>query len=257
MIAKIEKPEALKEIDEIIDVSHGIMIARGDLGVEISFDQLPMIQKSIIQKCINSAKPVIIATQMMESMIENFRPTRAEANDVANAVLDGADCLMLSGETSVGKFPVKVISSMRQIIKWTEVHGFHYIREHAPEEFSKSFLPDSICFHASKMAELSKAKAIVTFTHSGYTALRISSHRPNTEIFAFTNNKKVLKKLSIVWGVRPHFVETYENIDQAIAESIRMLKEKGIIKDGEVIIHVGSIPLNLRGQTNMVKISYV
>ena len=257
MIAKIEKPEALKEIDEIIDVSHGIMIARGDLGVEVSFDQLPMIQKSIIQKCINSAKPVIIATQMMESMIENFRPTRAEANDVANAVLDGADCLMLSGETSVGKFPVKVISSMRQIIKWTEVHGFHYIREHAPEEFSKSFLPDTICFHTSKMAELSKAKAIVTFTHSGYTALRISSHRPNTEIFAFTNNKKVLKKLSIVWGVRPHFVETYENIDQAIAESIRILKEKGIIKEGEVIIHSGSIPLNLRGQTNMVKISYV
>jgi len=170
MIAKIEKPEALKEIDEIIDVSHGIMIARGDLGVEVSFEQLPMIQKSIIQKCINSAKPVIIATQMMESMMENFRPTRAEANDVANAVLDGADCLMLSGETSVGKFPVKVISSMREIIKWTEDHGYHFIRDHAPEEFSKSFLPDSICYHTSKMAELGNAKAIITFTHSGYTA---------------------------------------------------------------------------------------
>lgn len=257
MIAKIEKPEALKEIDEIIDVSQGIMIARGDLGVEVSFEQLPMIQKSIIQKCINAARPVIIATQMMESMIENFRPTRAEANDVANAVLDGADCLMLSGETSVGKFPVKVIDSMRQIIQWTEIHGFHYIRDHAPEAFTKSFLPDSICYHASKMAELSKAKAIVTFTHSGYTAQRISSHRPNAVIFAFTNNRKILAKLSILWGVRPFYTETYQNIDQAIDESVRVLKNNGIIREGEVIIHAGSIPLNLRGQTNMVKISYI
>lgn len=257
MIAKIEKPEALTEIDNIIDVSHGIMIARGDLGVEVSFDRLPMIQKEIIQKCINHGRPVVIATQMMESMIENFRPTRAETNDVANAVLDGADCLMLSGETSVGKFPVEVIKNMKQIIAWTERHGFTYIREHSPTEFSRSFLPDTICNHASKMAEISKASAIISFTHSGYTTLRISSHRPSAEIHAFTNNKKILNSLSILWGVRPHYVHTYENINEAIKHSLNTLKEKGLIHDDEVIIHLGSIPLNMRGQTNMIKISYV
>jgi pyruvate kinase len=257
MIAKIEKPEALKEIDNIIDVSNGIMIARGDLGVEVSFDQLPMIQKNIIQKCINQAKPVIIATQMMESMIEHFRPTRAETNDVANAVLDGADCLMLSGETSIGKYPVEVIRSMRQIISWTEKNGFHYIREHAPTEATPSFLPDTISYHASQMAELSRARAIITFTHSGYTSLRISSHRPSAQIYAFTNNLKILQSLSVIWGVRPRYVKTYENINEAIANTIEILKTDGHLQDGDVVVHLGSIPLNMKGQTNMMKISYV
>ncbi len=204
VIAKIEKPEALDHIDEIIQASHGIMIARGDLGVEVSFSKLPMIQKNIIQKCINQGKPVVIATQMMESMISNFRPTRAETNDVANAVLDGADCLMLSGETSVGNFPVEVIKNMKQIITWTEEHGFTYIRENSPKSSSSNFLPDTICNHASQMAELSHASAIISFTHSGYTTARISSHRPSAHIFAFSNHKKILNSLSIVWGVRQY-----------------------------------------------------
>ena len=256
VIAKIEKPEALNEIDNIIDVSHGIMIARGDLGVEVPFDKVPMIQKDITKKCINLAKPVIIATQMMESMIDNFRPTRAEASDVANSVLDGADCLMLSGETSVGKFPVEVIKSMKQIIHSTESKGLHYIREHFPTQISMSFLPDTISYNASQMAEKGNAKAIISFTHSGYTTLRISSHRPTAKIYAFTNNKKILKSLSVLWGVRQFYVETYKDINDAINESIKILKKHKLIKDGDVVIHLGSIPLNLKGQTNIMKISY-
>ena len=257
VIAKIEKPEALNEIDNIIDVSHGIMIARGDLGVEVSFNEVPMIQKDIIKKCINLAKPVIIATQMMESMIDNFRPTRAEASDVANSVLDGADCLMLSGETSVGKYPVEVIKSMKQIIHSTESKGGHYIREHFPTQISVSFLPDTISYNASQMAEKGKARAIISFTHSGYTTSRISSHRPSAEIYAFTNNIKILKSLSILWGVKQFYVETYKDINEAITGSIKVLKKHKLIKDGDVVIHLGSIPLNHKGQTNMMKISYM
>ncbi|MCD6596066.1 MAG: pyruvate kinase [Bacteroidales bacterium] len=257
MIAKIEKPEALDHLDEIIKVSHGIMIARGDLGVEVSFSKLPMIQKNIIQKCINQGAPVIIATQMMESMISNFRPTRAETNDVANAVMDGADCLMLSGETSVGSFPVEVIKNMKQIITWTEEHGFTYIRENSPKPSSSNFLPDTICNHASQMAELSQASAIVSFTHSGYTTARIASHRPSAQIFAFSNNEKILNSLSILWGVRQFYLKTYQNINQAIEHATKILKENGMITNGDVVIHLGSIPLNMRGQTNMIKISYI
>ena len=257
IIAKIEKPEALNEIDAIIDVSHGIMIARGDLGVEVSFEQVPLIQKEIIRKCIHHGRVVIIATQMLESMISNFRPTRAEANDVAGAVLDGADCLMLSGETSMGKFPVEVIQTMKQIISYTEKNGFHYIREHLPEENTQHFLPDSICQSATKMAEDSNATAIVSFTHSGYTTLRISSHRPSADIFAFTNNKEILNSLSILWGVRPMLVHTFENINVAINHSIEILKKKQLVKDNDIVVHLGSIPLNMKGQTNMLKISFV
>ena len=257
VIAKIEKPEALEDIDNIIEVSHGIMIARGDLGVEVSFERVPLIQKEIIQKCINQGRAVIIATQMMESMIENFRPTRAETNDVASAVLDGADCLMLSGETSVGKFPVNVVQSMKQIIAFTEQHGFHFIREHLPAENTKTFLPDTICNHASKMAEDSNATAIISFTHSGYTTLRISSHRPSAEIYAFTNNKEILNSLSILWGVRPMYVHTYNNINIAIKHSIETLKKMQLVKENDIVVHLGSIPINLNSQTNMLKISYV
>lgn len=257
IIAKIEKPEALNVIDAIIDVSHGIMIARGDLGVEVSFEEVPLIQKEIIRKCIHHGRVVIIATQMLESMISNFRPTRAEANDVAGAVLDGADCLMLSGETSMGKFPVEVVQTMKQIISFTEENGFQYIREHLPEENTQYFLPDTICQNATKMAEGSNAAAIVSFTHSGYTTLKISSHRPSADIFAFTNNKEILNSLSIFWGVRPMLVHTYENINVAINHSIEILKKKQLVKDNDIVVHLGSIPLNMKGQTNMLKISYV
>lgn len=257
IIAKIEKPEALRDIDQIIDMSKGIMIARGDLGVEVPFDEVPVIQKDIIQRCINQAKPVIIATQMMESMIENFRPTRAEATDVANAVLDGADCLMLSGETSVGKYPVEVVQNMKRIIRWTEQHGFHYLREHPPADFSPTFLPESVCYHACKMAEQTKASSIITFTYSGATALYIASHRPDARVFAFTNNRKVLNKLALVYGVEAFYMKSVSKIEEAISHTITVLKKQNLIRDEEVVVHVGSTPVNQRGRTNMLKLSYI
>ncbi len=256
VIAKIEKPEALNEIDQIIDMTDGIMVARGDLGVEVPFDQVPLIQKDIVKKCILRAKPVIVATQMMESMITNFRPTRAEANDVANAVMDGADALMLSGETSAGKYPVEVVNSMQRIIDWTE-KGYNFYKHNPPREFSRTFLPDSICYNACKMAEQSKAHAIITFTHSGYTAFQIASHRPKAEIFAFTDNEKILKKLSLVWGVRSFYSKVFDNIDDYINHSINQLLEQKLINEEDVVIHVASTPILERGRTNMIKLSYV
>jgi len=257
IIAKIEKPEALLEIDQIIDMSDAIMVARGDLGVEVEFDRVPMIQKEIVEKCINASTPVIIATQMMESMITNFRPTRAEATDVANAVLDGADTLMLSGETSVGRFPDGVIRSMQSLIDWTEANGFKFFRDHPPLKGLPTYLPDSVCYNAVLMAEQTKAKAIVTFTHSGYTAFKISSYRPSANIFAITKNESLLPMLSLVWGVRAYIGEDHNNMTEYVEQSIVFLKNKNLIKEGDVIIHVGSMPLNKRGKTNMLKLSYI
>jgi len=257
VIAKIEKPEALLEIDHIIDLADGIMVARGDLGVEVPFDQVPVIQKLIIEKCIMHSKPVIVATQMMESMITNFRPTRAEANDVANAVLDGADALMLSGETSVGKYPVETIKSMQRIINYTENKGNPFSKQHIPVEGTPTFLADSICFNASQLAQEVGAKAIIAFTHSGYTALKISSHRPKSNIYAFTNNKNLLHKISMIWGIQSFYLTTYNDLDKAIHKSIEILRDKKLLTDGDCVIHVGSTPLDLHGRTNMMKVSKI
>jgi pyruvate kinase len=257
VVAKIEKPEALKEIDNIIDVSDAIMIARGDLGVEIPFDHVPLIQKQIVNKCINNSKPVIVATQMLESMIYNFRPTRAEVNDVANAVFDGADTLMLSGETSVGKYPVESIKAMQGVIDYAEGTEFVLKHEHVPDCKAISYLPDSICYNACKMADLTNAKAIITFTHSGATAFKISSHRPKADIFVFTSNEQLVRKLYLVWGVRAFYLKHEKHVNDAIDKTIEILKGKGYIKDDDVVVHVGSIPIKKRGQTNMMKISYV
>ena len=257
IIAKIEKPEALENLDAIIDASNGIMVARGDLGVEVPFDRVPMIQKAIVRRCIEQAKPVIIATQMLESMITNFRPTRAEANDVANAVLDGADAVMLSAETAIGNYPVEAVKATRQIIDWTETHGFRYNREMLPDINSRTFLPDSICLNACRMANQANAKAIVTFTFSGYTAMRISSHRPQAETFVFTRNKALVRKMALIWGAHAYHTEETGNIDRAIDESIANLKDRGYIESGDVVVHVGSTPFDEKGQTNMIKLSYV
>jgi pyruvate kinase len=260
VIAKIEKPEALLELDHIIEFSDGIMVARGDLGVEIPFDEVPLIQKTIVEKCNLYSKPVIIATQMMESMIENFRPTRAEANDVANAVLDGADGLMLSGETSVGKYPVETIQSMHKIIVYTETHSSRinpFEGMHFPIESSSTFLSDSICYNASELAKRVGAKAIILFTHSGYTAIKISSYRPNTNIYAFTNNEKLLFKLSLIWGVKAFHLSTYNHLSLAISKSNEILKKKNLLKEGDVVIYVGSTPLIEHGNTNMLKVGII
>lgn len=257
VIAKIEKPEALLAIDQIIEVADGIMVARGDLGVEVPFDEVPLHQKQIVEKCIRQSKPVIIATQMMESMIFNFRPTRAEANDVANAVLDGADTLMLSGETSIGKYPVETIKNMRQIITYTEDQGKPFDKQHEPTRGNSTFLADSICFNATKLANQVGARAIIVFTNSGYTAIRISSHRPKSKIYAFTNNKNILQKISLAWGIKPFYLDTYNQLDQAISESVKILKDKKLLTEGDCVVYVGTTPLKLQGSTNMMKVSYV
>jgi len=257
VIAKIEKPEALKEIDNIIDMTDAIMVARGDLGVEMPYHEVPVIQKHIVEKCVAVSKPVIIATQMMESMITSFRPTRAEATDVANAVVEGADCLMLSGETSVGKYPSETIESMDKIISNVEETAYQYFRSEAPSGMSPTFLTDSICYNACKLAEQSGAKAIITFSHSGYTAFKISGYRPKASIIVFTANKELIPRLALVWGIRAFYMESLTNIDEAIEKTLKITEEKGLINSGDIVIHTGSAPLHKRGQTNMLKISYV
>jgi pyruvate kinase len=257
VIAKIEKPEALLEIDQIIHAADGIMVARGDLGVEVPFDEVPLHQKQIVEKCIRQSKSVIIATQMMESMMFNFRPTRAEANDVANAVLDGADTLMLSAETSIGKFPVETINSMQKIIAYTENQGNPFDKQQEPTKGNSTFLADSICFSATKLAKQVGAKAIIVFTHSGYTAIRISSHRPKSNIFAFTNNKNILCKISLAWGIRPYYLKTYSHLNEAIPETVKILKNKNLLSEGDCVVFVGTTPLKLQGSTNMIKVGYV
>lgn len=256
MVAKIEKPEALQDMDAILDIADAVMVARGDLGVELPFDRVPLIQKDLVSRCIARAKPVIVATQMLESMITTFRPTRAEANDVANAVLDGADALMLSAETSAGRYPVEAVRAMQRIITWSE-KGFHFTRETLPVVNTPSFLPDSICLNACRLANQTNAKAIVTFTSSGYTAFRIAGHRPHAPIYAFTRNRHMLSKLSLVWGAKAFYFEGHEKTDDAIRHSIGILKSAGLIKENDVVVHAGSTPQEEKGQTNMIKLSYV
>lgn len=257
VVAKIEKPQAIKNINEIIEEADAIMVARGDLGVELDFSTVPLIQKDIVQKCINMSKPVIIATQMMESMIENFRPTRAEANDVANAVLDGADTLMLSGETSVGKYPILTIKSMHQIIEHTEETKYAFNRGLPPNPESIRFVRDSVCYSASRMAEKIGAKAIITFTEHGNTAFTISGYRPKADIFAFTPTNNLLSVLSLLWGVRAFPFEDSDDLSTAIDYTINFLKNKGYIKKGDYVIHVGSIPKQVTNKTNVLKVSQV
>jgi len=256
IIAKIEKPEALKEINEIIEASDAIMVARGDLGVEVEFNKVPVIQKSIIKKCHERSKPVIVATQMMESMINNPTPTRAEANDVANAVLDGADAVMLSAETSVGKYPVQTIINMQKIIDSTE-EEYRYYRKHKPRMKQDTFLAESICYNATRLAEHVDAAAIVTLTHSGFTAVKISSHRPKAPIFTFTMNEDLICDLSLVWGVRSFFFGECQNVNEYIDYTEEFLVSQNLLKKGDLVVHVGSIPILSKGKTNMLKLTRV
>jgi pyruvate kinase len=259
VVAKIEKPEALIQIDEIIEETDALMVARGDLGVEIDMDKVPHIQKMLVRKCTKASKPVIIATQMMESMITNFSPTRAEVNDVANAVLDGADAVMLSGETSVGRYPVKVVEYMSKIIASAEEENSIYNRDHdAPIKTNpKTYVAKVICFNACQIAEQMEANAIVTMTHSGYTAYKISSYRPKANIFIFTDNKSLLTSLSLLWGVRGFYYDEYTGTDQTFADLKAYLKNNGYVKTNDIMINISSIPLTGRGRANMLKLSYV
>ena len=258
VMAKIEKPEALKEIDDIIEIADGIMIARGDLAVEVEQEKMPLIQKDIIKRCIRMAKPVIVATQMMESMIENSNPTRAEITDVANAVIDGADAVMLSGETSMGKYPERVILIMEKILNNIEQHSDEiYDKQLKPDKHSVSFLSDAIFYNAARMSSELGAKAIVGMTFSGYTGYLLSSYRPRADIFIFTENKELLNALCLCWGVRAFYYDKFVGTDTTVRDVIRILKERELIKPKDMIVNIGSMPLAARGRANMVKVTIV
>ena len=257
VIAKIEKPEALENIDDIISETDGIMVARGDLGVEIPYQNVPLIQKMLIEKGIRHAKPVIVATQMMESMITSMSPTRAEVNDVANAVLDGTDAVMLSGETSVGKYPIEVIKTMTNIIREMENFDGIYNKEELPDRDQNRFISDSICFNACRLSQRVKAKAIITMSFSGYTAYKIASQRPNTDIFVFTSNKVIMAQLNLVWGVKAFYYNKRISTDHTIADIKYIMKSEGYLENGDLVINIASIPLEDLGSSNMLKLSYV
>ncbi len=257
IVAKIEKPEAVANIDSIIKATDAVMIARGDLGVEVAMEELPLIQKNIIVKCIQASKPVIIATQVMESMIDMSRPSRAEITDVANGVLDGADAIMLSGETSVGKNPARVIQTIDKIIRRTEMEDEIYHKHHFPDKTSRSFLSDAICFNACTIASEVRAKAINGMTYSGYTAFMLASNRPKAEIHIFTSNKNLLNTLGLVWGVDVFFYDKFVSTDESITDIIEILKNENVISSGDIIVSTASMPITGRGRTNMVKISLI
>ncbi len=257
VIAKIEKPEAIKNIEEIIKVTDAIMIARGDLGVEMPIEVLPTTQKMIIKLCHKYAKPVIVATQMMESMITNPSPTRAEVTDVANAVLDGADAVMTSGETSVGEHPALVISSMNKIIANAEQNYFLTQKRNKPLQEEDSFLSDSLCFAAAQLSDRIAAKAIIGLTVSGYTGFKLSSYRPDANIFIFSSHKPMLAILNLVWGVRCFYYEKFSSTDETIEDLTSDLKERNLVKTGDIVVNTGSMPIQKRFKTNMLKITTV
>lgn len=257
IISKIEKPEALEHLREIILASDAVMVARGDLGVELPLERVPMIQKKIIRMCIHRAKPVIIATQMMESMIERTRPNRSEITDVANAVLEGADAVMLSGETAMGQYPDLVIRTMVSIINEVEKEDIVYNRNLEPQPHSPSFLSDALCYNACEMARDVNADALIGMTQSGYTGFMLSSYRPRSPLFVFTKTKSLIDQLSLSWGVQAFYYDKEEGIDEVIADQINILKEKGLLKSGDVVINTGSLPVSAHLPTNMLKITRV
>ncbi|MGK7391003.1 MAG: pyruvate kinase [Candidatus Cyclobacteriaceae bacterium M2_1C_046] len=255
VVAKIEKPDALKNIDEIIEATDAVMVARGDLGVEIVMEEVPMAQKRIVEKCNLAAKPVIIATQMMESMITAPRPTRAETNDIANAVMDGADALMLSAETAAGQFPIEVIRSMVRTISSVENQGQIYFKHYLPKDESPLFLHNTLTLAACRLAKASKAKAIVGMTQSGYTAFKISSHRPKAGIFIFSSNRVLLNTIGLIWGVRGIYYDSEVSTDQTFEDIEKTLLKEGYIKEGDIFITTAAMPLHKKGRTNALKIN--
>jgi pyruvate kinase len=257
IVAKIEKPEALENIDAIIEATDAIMVARGDLGVEIWMEEVPMVQKMLVDKCNQASKPVIVATQMMESMIENPRPTRAETNDVANAVLDGADALMLSAETAAGKYPIEVIRSMVRTIGSVEKSGniFYKFRDIDPK--SPNYFNDSLILTACKLAQEVKAKAIVGMTQMGYVAFKASSHRPDANIFAFTSNDTILNTMNLVWATKAYHYDKAASTDETISDVEKILKRDGHVTTGDIFIILASMPIQARGRSNMIKVHVV
>jgi pyruvate kinase len=259
VIAKIEMPSALKDLRNIILESDAVMVARGDLGVELPVEKVPMAQRDIIRKCIHRAKPVIVATQMMESMIDHIKPNRSEITDVANAVLEGADAVMLSAETATGKHPALVVDTMRRIILEVEKTEYRYNREEdlKPLPHSPSFLSDAICYNACKIAKDANADALIGMTQTGYTAFMLSSYRPKSPLYIFTKVHSLVNQLSLSWGVRAFYYDEEISLDDIIFDQIKILKERGFIKKDDVVINTGSTPVNLHLPTNILKITKV
>lgn len=259
IIAKIEKPEAVANIRDIILESDGIMIARGDLGVELPVEQIPLIQRNIIKKCLHRAKPVIVATQMMESMIDRNKPNRSEITDVANAVLEGTDAVMLSGETATGQNPRLVVETMRKIIMEVERTEYRYNLEEVltPQAHSPSFLSDAICYNACKLAGDTRSDALIGMTQSGYTGFMLSSYRPKSPLYIFTKERKLVNQLSLSWGVRAFYYAEENSLDDIIHDQIDILKERGFLKAGDVVVNTGSTPVHLHLPTNVIKITKV
>lgn len=257
IIAKIEKPQAIQHIKAIVKKADAVMVARGDLGVEMPLEQVPMLQKKIVERCLNFSKPVIIATQMMESMINNPRPTRAEASDVANAVMDGADAVMLSAETSVGKYPIEAVKAVQKIVKSTEEGWDIYHKGKKPSKSSPTFLSDQICYSAVQISEQISAKAIISLTQSGYTAFKIASYRPRCDVFIFTSNKYIFRLLNLVWNVRVFYYDKLESTDKTMKDVLEILKEEGMLHSGDLVVHTASMPILSKSRTNALKISRV
>jgi pyruvate kinase len=258
VIAKIEKPEAVKNIDSLIPYCDALMVARGDLGVEIPMNEVPLVQKSLVLRAKQARIPIIIATQMMETMIENLVPTRAEVNDVANSIMDGADAVMLSGETSVGIDPVNVIQHMTNIIESVENSPLIEVPREAPHIKTNRYISKAICHHAALMATDIDAKAISTLTNSGYTAFQISAWRPsNTHILAFTSNKRILTMLNLLWGVKTFYYSNLVNTDTTIREINQMAREKGFIEKDDYVINLTSMPVKEKGMVNTMRVTQI
>jgi pyruvate kinase len=257
IIAKIEKPEAVENIDKIVAFCDGLMVARGDLGVEVPAEEVPLIQKKLIHRAKTARIPVIVATQMMETMITSLTPTRAEVNDVANSVMDGADAVMLSGETSVGNYPVEVIQTMTRIIKSVEDSPLIKVPLSQPQIKNQRYITKSICYHASQMADTINAKAITTLTNSGYTAFQISAWRPKSHILVFTSNKRILTQLNLLWGVRAFFYDKLVSTDDTIDDINMICKEKKYVKKGDMVVNLAAMPIVAKGMVNTMRVSEI
>ena len=257
IVSKIEKPEAVADIDAIIAATDAIMVARGDLGVEVPMESVPLIQKMIIKKSILQAKPVIVATQMMESMMDSLTPSRAEVNDVANAVLDGADAVMLSGETSVGQYPVEVVEAMAKIILASESISDKVKGAKKPKLSDERLINKTLCYHGVRVADQIDARAICAMTFSGYSAQLVSSHRPQAAIYTFTAKRSILNKLSLHWGLKGFFYDGMQSTDETLEEITKTLKVGGLVDKGDFIVQLASMPIEARGTTNTLRVSEV
>lgn len=257
IIAKIEKREAVANIDEIIASCDGLMVARGDLGVEIPAHEVPLIQKKLVLKAKSARIPVIIATQMMESMIDSLSPTRAEVNDVANSVMDGADAVMLSGETSVGQYPVQVIQKMSDIIKSVENSELINVPQKHPHVKTKRYITKSICYHAAHMANQINARGITTLTNSGYTAFQISAWRPKAHILVYSSNKRIIPQLNLLWGVRAFYYDKFVSTDETLEDVNKMAVEKGYLEPEDMVISLAAMPLDKKGMVNTLRVTQI